>query len=127
MAIMEFVMPFGKHRGKAISSVPDFYLAWCIENLDPETYSYPEIVKEKKRRQILDREARKQTRPPEPVNEVREFQVAIASVRDAFKSWKRRAMMAYHEDRGASHEVNVAVLKVVQDLEASLVALGVKM
>lgn len=26
-------MPFGKHKGSAISDLPDGYLSWCIENL----------------------------------------------------------------------------------------------
>lgn len=27
-------MPFGKHKGEFITSLPDRYLSWCIENLD---------------------------------------------------------------------------------------------
>ena len=29
-----FVMPFGRHKGKAIKDLPDDYLAWMLENAD---------------------------------------------------------------------------------------------
>ena len=31
---MARLMPFGKYKGKPISSVPDDYLNWCMENFD---------------------------------------------------------------------------------------------
>lgn len=30
----EFVMSFGKHRGKSIEDVPSSYLRWVMENCD---------------------------------------------------------------------------------------------
>jgi uncharacterized protein (DUF3820 family) len=27
-------MPFGKHRGKALATIPPDYLRWCVDNFD---------------------------------------------------------------------------------------------
>jgi hypothetical protein len=50
------------------------------------------------------------------------YQVIAATL----KNWKRECIKKYHEDRGSSHEANVAVNDVIGTLEAAFKNLGVE-
>jgi Putative quorum-sensing-regulated virulence factor len=41
-----YKMKFGKHKGEALQDLPEDYLFWLAENLEPERYNNAAIIEE---------------------------------------------------------------------------------
>jgi hypothetical protein len=96
-------MNFGKHRGRAVSEVPTFYLRWCIaecESLEPWLRQAIEEELERRRCQF-------QTGKPPPPQ---------IDWRAVLTTWHRDLVKRWHPDRGGSHEAMVAVNDAVERL-----------
>jgi F420-0:gamma-glutamyl ligase-like protein len=75
-------MPFGKHRGKELSNVPDDYLAWVLDNC--------ERISPTLRDAIRARLGLTPVSEPNPIDDA------------LLNRWYRTLVMKYHPDRGGS-------------------------
>lgn len=39
-------IPFGKHKGEKLEDLPDDYLEWLVDNLEPEKYNNAKVIEE---------------------------------------------------------------------------------
>ena len=84
-------MPFGKYKGRPLSSVPDDYLLWVLDNV--------ESLSPTLRRAI---EARLGVAPPPPPPPPPTGH--LVAIEKVIRSWHRQMALKYHPDRGGSHE-----------------------
>ncbi|NLS92743.1 MAG: hypothetical protein GXX96_11360 [Planctomycetaceae bacterium] len=85
-------MPFGKHRGKLLETIPHDYLLWVLDNCDNLS---PTVRNEVQR--ILGIGRHSYTPPQTPL--------AVSTVNE----WYRRLAREFHPDLGGSHEAMKAV------------------
>jgi hypothetical protein len=97
---MEFTqtLPFGKHKGQPLSSVPGSYLWWLLEDCDSLSDDL---------RVVIEVELRSRLSPAPRVG------VDATVIRD----WFRRAALACHPDRGGS----VTAMRLVNELRDLLI------
>jgi hypothetical protein len=85
-------MPFGKHRGQPVSSLPISYLLWLWQNVEIKS---PEL------RDAVEAELRSRARI--------EAYIRRPGERDWLAVIYRRLCMEFHPDRGGSHAAMVAI------------------
>jgi hypothetical protein len=123
----DWVMPFGKHRGRLLRNVPADYLAWCVRtltDLNPrmrqamryflrrQGWEGPEAHDGFKSRESRRHEARGESRRQEAEDAV--------DVRAVVTSWYREMALKHHPDRGGSTEVMAAINDGVERLRQML-------
>jgi hypothetical protein len=99
-------MPFGKHRGESLRSIPVNYLVWVCRNIpDLDWWLKKEIVAEIKRRS-----ARQSDQWNSGSGRQSEIQNVIQ--KDAVRQWCRKAALLAHPDRGGS----VQLMQLINEL-----------
>jgi uncharacterized protein (DUF3820 family) len=92
------IMPFGKHRGQPVASLPTDYLHWLVCNVRFQNDRLGQAVRAELRR-------RGDETPPEDA-----MPGADRADLDALiKRWFAGLAMRYHPDRGGNHEAMVAL------------------
>ncbi|NMC19936.1 MAG: hypothetical protein GYA33_05885 [Thermogutta sp.] len=120
-------MPFGRYRGATLSSVPESYLCWLLDNADLSP-TLERAVSERLGIEDLKRERRQLEAECQALAYERaRLAAGKANVRpkiddDLINKWYRDLAKRFHPDHGGSHEamkgVNAArdlLLKIVHE------------
>jgi hypothetical protein len=96
-------MPFGKHKGKPLSEVPEDYLWWCLRNFDWSDGDH--LRKAICDRLGLDEDGnREQPSRPDPAWHTEEEASRI------IKEWRKKLALDFHPDRrGGNSEAMAAI------------------
>lgn len=99
-------MPFGKHKGEELHTIPDSYLWWVLENAESAS---PLLLAAIRRHLGLDDEPQpsRHSQTPPPANAV-----SKQEVESALSSVVRQLSLKYHPDRGGT----VAQMQVVNEV-----------
>jgi hypothetical protein len=98
-------MPFGKYRGQALSSVPDDYLRWCLDDCE-FVASKPSL--KAALGQEWQRRMRPPPRPPRSPSPSRDADATILPlVREFVRAGHRALLQKHHPDHGGDHAAMV--------------------
>jgi hypothetical protein len=102
-------MPFGKHRGEELETIPDSYLWWVLENADNASPILLAAIR--KQLGVAEETPKQQQQTKAIVGAVmkRDVESAVASV-------VRQMSMKYHPDRSGT----IAQMQVVNEMAAQL-------
>lgn len=99
-------MPFGKHKGKDISDIPEQYLLWVWNNVDITNEELYEALDD----MFGDGGHETYRRPTEPPKqETKQSQPSKGQMETIVKIWSAKMANKYHPDRGGSHEQMIVV------------------
>lgn len=93
-------MPFGKHRGKQLSEIPDSYLMWILDNVESLSPTLRYAI-ELRLGLVPPPDS-----PPPPSSPAAR---GGATVEMIIRAWHRQMAKRYHPDRGGTHEQMLVV------------------
>ena len=99
-------MPFGKHKGRALSELPDGYLAWLLGLSDLRPFLRDALEAERDRRagHHDSRESYSYTPPPRPTRGL-----SAPACEELIGAGLRVLALKHHPDRGGDHEHMVQI------------------
>jgi hypothetical protein len=109
-------MPFGKWKGRLLTAIPYSYLSWLLREattIDDDLY---DAVQAELRRRLVDGDA------GDDGGSARGRQGGSAGgglearLPDLIQQWYREMALAYHPDRGGSHEAMKAISRAHERL-----------
>ena len=103
-------MPFGKHKGKYLSNIPESYLRWVWENVDITNEELYEALDD-----MFGDGGHETYRRPSPPKQEPNHKAPTKSQLDSIVNiWSAKMANKYHPDRGGSHAQLIVVNEGVE-------------
>jgi hypothetical protein len=99
-------MPFGKHKGKELESIPHDYLIWLLDNAELRSDTLKNEIEK-----ILG------------INEDAHVGIDREQIKNAMQEWYRELCKQFHPDAGGSHEAMKTVNAAYEKLKFKLLVL----